>query len=162
MKIYTDGSYNKKISPSTIAYSVIIVREENNDSYIVDVIYGINTDPEYVKLWNVGAEIWAVLVGLDYIISKYNPSTIDIYHDYIGLSEWISGRWKVKNKITASYKNYVKNLMNTHSVTFNHVPGHSNIVLNELADRYASYGTTNYLKFGISSKLENNIHVLKE
>ncbi len=162
MKIYTDGSYNKKISPNTISYSVGVGREENDTTYNIEIIYGVNTDPDYVKLWNVGAEIWAVLVGLDYIIHTYNPKDIIIYHDYIGLSEWISGKWKVKNKITSSYKSYIDNIQNSHSVNFIHVPGHSNILLNEIADKYASIGTLNYLKYGILTKIENNLCVSKE
>ena len=44
MKIYTDGSFNKKLSRNTTAYAAIVITEETNQEYIVDIVYGILTD----------------------------------------------------------------------------------------------------------------------
>ena len=162
MKIYTDGSFDKKRSMSSTAYAAVIVLEETSDEYIVDIIYGVNTDPQYTAMWNVGGEIWAVLVGIDYIIEKYNPNDIALYYDYIGIGRWANESWKANNPITTSYTSYMKNLMKDRSVTYNHIPGHSNIVLNELADEYAKYGTAKYLKTGEVSTLIKNLRVSKK
>lgn len=162
MKIYTDGSFDKKRSMSSTAYSAIIVLDENDSEYIVDIIYGVNTDFGYTSMWNVGGEIWGVLVGVDYMINKYRPKNIEIYYDYIGIGKWATGKWKTNNPTTTSYARYMQNIMKSVQVTYNHIPGHSNIVLNELADEYAKYGTSKYLKTGEVSSIIENIRVPKK
>lgn len=162
MKIYTDGSFNKKLSRNTTAYAAIIIVEENADEYILDVIYGINTDPNYTSMWNVGGEILGVISGVDYAVDHYNPKEITIYHDYIGLSKWVSGEWKAKNQATSSYSRYMKKIKSDRTVTFNKVLGHSNNQLNDLADYYANCGTKNYLETGKELNLITGLHVSKK
>ena len=159
MIIYTDGSFNKKLSKDTTAYAAVIVTAEYPTEYIVDILYGVILDTEYVNMWNVGGEIWAVLAGLDYAISQYNANDIQLYHDYIGLSKWVSGEWKAKNSATISYARYVKNLKKDHSISFIKVTGHSNNQLNDLADEYANKGTKNYLESGKHSTLITGMHI---
>ena len=159
MKIYTDGSFNRKLSKDSTAYAAVIVSDENESEYIVDIVYGVITDPNYTGMWNVGGEIWAVLAGLDYAINKYNPKDISIYYDYIGLGKWVNGEWKTKNPTTESYSRYIKNKMCEHELSFNKVIGHSNVLLNELADKYANYGTTTYLESGKVSTLITGLRV---
>lgn len=159
MKIYTDGSFNRKLSKHSTAYAAVVVVEENTEEYIVDIIYGVLTDSDYTNMWNVGGEIWAILAGLDYAISKYNPREISLFYDYIGLGKWVNGEWKTKNPTTESYARYVKRLMNERSISFNKVIGHSNNLLNDLADEYANYGTKNYLESGKVSTLITGLRV---
>lgn len=161
MKIYTDGSFDKKRSMKSTAYASIIVLEESEDKYIVDVIYGVNTDPNYTAMWNVGGEIWGVLVAMDYATKKYNPNKIELYYDYAGLGNWATGKWKTNNPTTTSYARYMQNLEKSCVITYNQVPGHSNIVLNELADYYAKCGTSKYLKSGEVTSLIENLVVSK-
>ena len=162
MKIYTDGSFNRKLSKDSTAYASVIVVEETPEEYIVDIVYGVITDADYTSMWNVGGEIWSVLVGMDYAITKYNPKDISLYYDYIGLGKWVSGEWKAKNPITESYTRYMKNAMKERSVVFNKVLGHSNILLNELADEYANYGTKNYLESGKMSRFISGLRVSRK
>ena len=159
MILYTDGSYNKKISRDSTAYSAVIVTNESLTEYIVDIIYGVVTDPLYVSMWNVGGEIWGVLAGSDYIINQYKVKDISLYYDYIGLGKWATGEWRTKNPATQSYARYMKNIMNDYNLTLNKVPGHSNILLNEVADKYANNGTKKFLKSGETSTLLRNIHI---
>lgn len=161
MKIYTDGSFDKKRSMNSTAYASVIVLEETDSNYIVDIIYGVNTDPEYTKMWNVGGEIWGVLVAIDYATRQYNPNHIELYYDYAGLGKWAMGQWKTNNRTTSDYARYMKNIENSCKITYNQVPGHSNITLNELADTYAKCGTANYLKSGEVSTLIRNLVVPK-
>ena len=161
MKIYTDGSFDKKRSMKSTAYASVIVLEETDEKYIVDIIYGVNTQPEYTAMWNVGGEIWGVLVAIDYAMTKYNPNKIDLYYDYAGLGHWANGKWKTNNPATSSYARYMQNCAERCTITYNQVPGHSNIVLNELADQYAKYGTTHYLKTGETSSIVKNLIVSK-
>ena len=161
MKIYTDGSFDKKRSMKSTAYASIIILEETDDHYVVDVIYGVNTDPKYTSMWNVGGEIWGVLVAMDYATKKYNPNKIELYYDYAGLGHWATGKWKTNNPATISYARYMQNLASTYIISYNQVPGHSNILLNELADMYAKCGTATYLKTGEVSTLIKDLVVSK-
>ena len=162
MKIYTDGSFNKKLSKNTTAYAAVIITEETNQDYIVDIVYGILTDFAYVNMWNVGGEIWAVLAGIDYAISQYNPKDISLYYDYIGIGKWANKEWKTNNPTTSSYARYMKNTMSERSVTFNKVAGHSNNQLNDLADEYANLGTKVYLETGKISNLVSGLRISKK
>ena len=162
MKIYTDGSFNRKLSKDSTAYAAVIVTDETANEYTVDIIYGVITDPNYTSMWNVGGEIWAVLAGLDYAVSKYNPKEISLYYDYIGLGKWVNGEWKTKNATTGSYARYIENMMKERSVSFNKVTGHTNILLNELADEYANYGTKNYLSSGKVSTLVTGLRISRK
>ena len=161
MKIYTDGSFNRKLAKNSTAYAAVIVVDETDTEYVVDIVYGVITDPAYVGMWNVGGEIWAVLAGLDYAISKYNPNEISLYYDYAGLGNWVNGSWKTKNPATTSYANYVRNVMNERPVAFNKVIGHTNVLLNDLADKYANNGTLNYLKNKEYSSLASGLRISK-
>lgn len=161
MKIYTDGSFDKKRSMKSTAYASVIVLEETNDKYIVDIIYGVNTDPKYTAMWNVGGEIWGVLVAMDYVINQYNPKDIELYFDYAGLGNWATDKWKTNNSTTTNYANYMKNISDSRTITYKQVPGHSNILLNELADKYAKCGTSKYLETGEVSTLITNLVVSK-
>ena len=161
MKIYTDGSFNKKLSKNTTAYAAVIIVEETSTEYVVDIVYGILTDSAYVDMWNVGGEIWGVLAGIDYAINKYNPKEIALYYDYIGIGMWANSKWKTNNPTTASYARYMKNVMNERSVAFNKVAGHSNNQLNDLADEYANLGTKVYLETGKTANLISGKRILK-
>lgn len=161
MKIYTDGSFNRKLSKDTTAYAAIIITEETDTYYVVDIIYGVIADAEYTNMWNVGGEIWAVIAGIDYAIATYNPNEISLYYDYIGLGKWVNGEWKAKNNATSSYARYVKNIMKDRPVAFNKVVGHSNVLLNELADKYANCGTKKYLESKTYSSLATGIKIFK-
>ena len=162
MEIYTDGSFNKKRSMNVSGYSVIIIKEELEDSYLVDIISGVTTEPEYTSMWNVGGEIWAVITGLDYVINKYNPTDIKIYHDYIGLSMWVNDKWKTKKAATYVYAKYVKEFKKSHEITFIHVKGHSNNLLNDVADKYAKLGIDEFLKCGKETFLFPDIRISKK
>ena len=161
MKIYTDGSFNKKLSKNSTAYAAVIVTDETDSEYIVDIVYGVITDKNYVDMWNVGGEIWGVLAAIDYATHKYNPGNICIYHDYIGLSKWPSGEWKAKNPTTMAYTNFIRNTKHDRLVSFIHVAGHSNNLLNDTADEYANKGTETYLNSGKTSTLITGVRIRK-
>lgn len=162
MKIYTDGSFNRKLSKNTTAYAAVVIVEEDASSYVVDIVYGISTDKMYVDMWNVGGEILAVISGIDYALLRYSPKDIQIYHDYIGLREWAIGKWKANKMATQSYANYVKSKIDDAQITFIKVTGHSNNQLNDLADEYANKATENYLKSGKEVSLISGLRVSKK
>lgn len=161
MIIYTDGSFNKKTSKNTTAYAAVIVVEESKFEYNCDIVFGVNTEKEYVDMWNVGGELWAVIAGIDYMIERYHPKNIELYYDYIGIGKWANSEWKTNKNTTAAYVRYMKNIMKDHIVTFNKVTGHSNILLNDIADKYANLGTEVYLKTGKVTSLVTNVVISK-
>lgn len=63
---------------------------------------------------------------------------IKIYHDYEGLSKWISGEWAANSKVGKMYVNIFElKFKDFLDVEFVKVPGHSNIIYNEKADLLA-------------------------
>lgn len=161
MKIYTDGSYNRKISPKTAAYAAAIVVEETNDEYICDIIYGISQDPAYVNLWNVGGEILGVISAIDYVKLTYQPKDITILHDYTGLMQWANLAWQAKTPTTQAYVHYIDTARKECNITFIHVHSHRGNALNEVCDSYANLATRTFLDTGREISLQNMIHISK-
>ena len=150
MIIYTDGSYNRKRAPNVCGYGAVIIREDNPDYYVVDVVFGTTDLAEYSALWNVGGELWAVISGIDYAKEVFNPEDITLFYDYYGIEKWVTGEWRCKTPVTQSYKNYMLSKKDNVKISFSKVKGHSGCLLNELADEYANLGITHYLTTGKS------------
>lgn len=133
--MYTDGSYNKSKFPGYCGYSAIILY--GND---MTIIYGGTNDKYYSDMWNVGGELLAVIMGLNYIEQHYNTSSAHIYHDYIGISNWVNGKWSAKKEQTKDYFKFIKESQKKLKIIFSHVKGHSGDKYNEIADIYAKKG----------------------
>lgn len=139
MKIYTDGSYDKR-KRDACGYGIIIVNSESTTEYDCTILYGKQTLQELIDMWNVGGEIWAVLAGLDYMINTLNLSEIDLFYDYIGIENWANRRWKTNRPATATYQRKMQKFMNAVTIRFHKVAAHTGIALNEVADQYAKAG----------------------
>ena len=141
MIVYTDGSYNRKNYPNFCGFSAIIL---NDDKSLYGILYGGSIEKDYVKLWNVGGEILAIQNVLYYLknLNKFKNSELNIYHDYLGLSEWANRKWKAKNNITKHYVDFIQYYRNYFPINFHLVKGHSNNYFNDLADNYAKRGIT--------------------
>lgn len=128
---FTDGSFDKDLK--RYSYGVQFIQTDGSEAGIC----GYGNNQEYVESNNIIGEIFGVINALDWAISN-NCEKIKIYHDYEGLSKWISGEWNDKSKVAKMYtrlfelkfKDFLK-------VEFVKVPGHSNIIYNEKADRLA-------------------------
>lgn len=158
MKVYTDGSYDKKRSPTTTAFAAVVVKDETPSEYIVDIIFGVQKEP-WVQMWNVGGELCGVITAIDYMQYKYHADNIELYFDYIGIEKWVTGEWKAKNSNTIAYRKHMEKIKEDIPITFIHVPGHSNILLNEVADKYAKYATELYLSEGKEIYLKCDEHI---
>lgn len=148
MQIYTDGSYNKKKNRKICGYGGVIINGED-----ITIIYGAIDDPEYVTMWNVGGELWAVIAAVDYTINHLHATEIDIYYDYNGVEKWVTGEWRAKNPITRGYKKYMNDKQEECKIRFHKVKAHSGMKYNELADKYANKGIELYV--------DNRLHVEK-
>lgn len=129
---YTDGSFNQK--EKRYSYGVVII-DLNLEEHRIN---GYASNPKYVSSKNVSGEIFGVINALDWAISN-EYSKIKIYHDFEGISKWISGEWKSNSKVSTMFVNlYKMKFSDLLTVKFEHVKGHSNNKYNEIADLLAN------------------------
>lgn len=128
---FTDGSYDKDLN--RYSYGVKFIKPDGSE----DDICGYGSNPEYIESNNIIGEIFGVINALDWAISN-EFEKVRIYHDYEGLSKWISGDWNANSKVARMYTSiYDYKFMDFLEVEFEKVPGHSNIIYNEKADQLA-------------------------
>jgi ribonuclease HI len=161
MDIYTDGSFQKKLTSEASGWAAIVVKEARPDSYLVDVYYGVITEPDYTKMWNVGGEVYAAIVAIDLAKNFYNPSSLHIYHDYVGLFGWANGKWQPKNIITRGFREFVRKERGNRPIDFHCVKGHRGLLLNEVADFYAGLGVKEYKVIGQTQKTIRDKIIMK-
>lgn len=128
---FTDGSFDKELN--RYSYGVVFILPDGTEQNIC----GYGSNKEYIESNNVIGEIFGVINAFDWAISN-GFEKIKIYHDYEGLSKWLTGEWKTKAKASQmfvelfrlKFEGFIK-------VDFVKVPGHSNIVYNVKADELA-------------------------
>ena len=128
---FTDGSFDKDLK--RYSYGVQFILPDGTESDIC----GYGSNPEYIDSNNIIGEIFGVINALDWAISN-EYKKIKIYHDYEGLSKWISGEWTASSKVGKMYVNIFESKFKDFlEVEFVKVPGHSNVIYNEKADQLA-------------------------
>lgn len=147
LHIYTDGSHIK--GGGYIGYgayceykSVKYYLSGNIDDKILSD-YGITN----TVVSNPTAEFLAFAEVIK-IISSINVK-ITFFIDYIGVSNWMSGKWKTKASYIKKIKDVTNDIIkkNNLSVDVKHVPGHSGNYGNDQADLMAK-SETNINTFG--------------
>jgi len=133
-EVYTDGSYcNGRYS-----YGYAFIK----DGQIVLESNGVGDDLEAAKMRNVAGEIAAVQHAVEK--AKTLDVRIRIYHDYSGISLWVTGDWQAKNKFTQAYVAFMRAHRGLYE--FEKVTGHSGDRFNDYVDRLAKEA------LGISTK----------
>jgi len=124
--IYTDGACS--VNTRRVGWGVYIKGEE------------INLSRNLEDTTNNQMEMTAVIEALKYYKTRQN---ITIYSDSIyvikGITEWISG-WKKKDWKKVKNKDLwveIDRLNQFHNVSWKHVPAHSGVEGNEIADKLA-------------------------
>lgn len=135
MKFYVDGSYNS--ITKKIGYGIVIVTDKNND---IKNCFGEVTDAGMSTMRNVAGEITAAMKAVEY--AKENKiDSIEIYYDYQGIENWVTGSWQAKNQYTQNYASFMRVAMKYMSITFYKVSAHTGDKYNELADELAKKAT---------------------
>ena len=129
---YVDGSFTLK-NPTKYGCGIILIEPNGNE---IEFSYA-NDNAEAVKLRNVAGELSASMKAMVEAIEMGYEELI-IYHDYTGVSAWITEDWRCKNDITKAYKNfYEKSVKSKLEVHFVKVKGHSGDEYNERVDKLA-------------------------
>lgn len=84
----------------------------------------------------VTGEIFAVMFGINECLER-EIKEIEIYFDYLGIREWVTGAWKAKNTQTQNYRDLMRDVQKEIDVRFIKVKAHSGNYFNDLADRLA-------------------------
>ena len=128
---FTDGSYDKELN--RYSYGVAIILPDGTEQDIC----GYGSNKEYIDSDNIIGEIFGVINAVDWAISN-GYEKIKIYHDYEGLSKWLTGEWNAKAKASQMFVSLYKTKFEDFvKAEFVKVPGHSNVIYNEKSDRLA-------------------------
>lgn len=133
-EVYTDGSFCK----GRYSYGYAFIK----DGEVVFESNGVGEDLEAAIMRNVAGELAAVVHAVEK--AKTLNARILIYHDYSGVSHWVTGAWQAKNKFTQAYVAFMKAHHGLYE--FRKVAGHSGDQFNDYVDRLAKEA------LGISSK----------
>lgn len=143
---FTDGSYDKNLH--RYSYGVVLILPNKTE----ESICGYGTNQEYLDSNNIIGEIFGVINALDWAISN-GYQKIKIYHDYEGVSRWITGEWSTKAKVSQMYVSlYKKKFEDFIQIEFVKVPGHSNVAYNEKADELAKTALNDRKKVAIQGE----------
>lgn len=126
--IYSDGSYNDELKLSS--YGVVYLQNKIPELYNS----GIVDDKNGTR--NVIGEITGVLEGLKYAHYK-KKKKVYIYHDYEGLSKWVSKEWKLTSADAFYYIEELEKYKNEIEIEFVKVRAHSGEKYNEICDKLA-------------------------
>lgn len=134
---FTDGSYKKELR--RYSYGVKLICPDGTN----DELCGFGDNEEYVESMNIVGEVFGVINALDWAISN-SYDKIKIYHDYEGISKWISGEWNAKSGVALMFKHlFDSKFKDLLEVVFEKVPGHCNIRYNCIADSLARAALAN-------------------
>lgn len=159
---FVDGSFDKILK--RYSYGVVLIKPNGNE----ESLCGHGNKEEYVESNNVIGEIFGVINALDWAVSN-SFEKIKIYHDYEGLSKWVSGEWSAHSKVSQMYLNVYRNkFQDVLSINFSKVPAHSNVSYNERADQLAKSALIEKQKiaiqgdnwYSISSITEDDFRVI--
>lgn len=128
---FCDGSFDKELN--RYSYGVIIIGGDHTGTPLC----GYGSNPKYIVSNNIIGEIFGVINALDWAVSN-GYEKIKIYHDYEGLSKWLSGEWNAGTDASKMYASlYHTKFEGVIDVVFEKVKGHSNNPYNDKADALA-------------------------
>lgn len=137
LEAYVDGSFDSKTGVYGGGVVVLI------DGVPKPFMYKQSgNNPEAAQMANISGELLAAVSAIE-IAMQLNAESIKIYHDYVGIANWVKqpneeGFWKAKKPLTRTYAGLVRDARNSGlKIFFEHVRAHTGVEYNELADRLA-------------------------
>lgn len=127
---YVDGSYSPQLHKAS--YGIVLLYQGGTYEFCGLV----PSQKELLALRNIAGEITAAQRVTEYCLERNIPS-LDIYHDYKGISCWVTKEWKAHNPFTKQYSKNMREYMNRISIRFFKVKAHSGDVYNNQADKLA-------------------------
>ncbi len=139
---FCDGSYEDALN--RYSYGVVLIDEEEETS-----LCGFGSNLKYISSKNIIGEIFGVINALDWAVSN-GYSKVKIYHDYEGLSKWLSGEWQAKSDVAKMFLSiYQMKFDEVLEVQFEKIKGHSNNRYNDKADSLAKSALQERTKIAI-------------
>lgn len=141
IEVYTDGSHFKhaKNTMNSLGYGAYL-NYESQQFFIAGKINPMilhKYDIPHMLISNPTAEFIGFAEALTNL--PKTKKTIIFYSDYIGIKHWMEGTWKAKEIYIKNIRDYCNKYIkyNQLNVIFQHIPGHSGIYGNEVADSLA-------------------------
>lgn len=138
LHIYTDGSHIKP--DGAIGYGAWCQYENKNYSLSGKI------DDDFLLSYNIINKVsnpTAEFIAFHQVLTKLEKIKtkvlVTFYIDYVGVIKWMSGAWKAKQPHIQKVKNKCDQILkNTiHSIKYVHVPAHSGVYGNVMADKLA-------------------------
>lgn len=126
---YVDGSCIRSLG--VYGYGGFI---RTDDKYII--LHGSGSDPKYAKHLNVTGEVLGAVSAVRSAV-RHGIKEINLYYDYDGIENWITGGWRAKTILAQEYCSAMEILTQKIKIHYIHVDGHSGIQGNEIADALA-------------------------
>lgn len=140
-EVYVDGSYSPEVE--NYAAGAVILK----DGHIVEEICLLGQNPALAKEMgqskdfssarNVAGECLGMVQALKYVLEQNEEKAVVAYYDYLGLSAWLDGSWKVESDTAIEYSRQMESLLKELDVTFVKVEAHTGVKYNERADQLA-------------------------
>ena len=140
---YVDGSFKEVKGVGAFYASAAIIAPEGSNNWAQ--MTKVSAD-ELISMRNVAGEIMAVMLVMEHCLNTLNLKQGDyvlLHYDYAGIENWVKpagspGYWRCKNPTTQAYRDYMQRVVGPRfKVEFDHTPGHTGIVGNEIVDRLA-------------------------
>ncbi len=128
---FCDGSYDE--ARNRYSYGVLLIEKELQEHEVC----GSSNNTKYTSSNNIIGEILGAINAMDWAVSN-GYDKLKIYHDYEGLSKWLSREWEARSEAAKMFVSvYTNKYSDLLSVTFEKVAGHSNNKFNDKADELA-------------------------
>lgn len=133
LKIYVDGSYDH--GTHSYAFGAVVLAGE--ELIKVSQAYKPSDDIWNARsMHNVAGEIMGAAYAMEYARLKGYKS-LNIFHDYEGISKWCTGEWRATKEFTQMYQALYKEAASFVDIKFTKVAAHTGNKYNEMADSLA-------------------------
>lgn len=127
VETYVDGSFNE----TGVAGAVVIPSSEEE-------LFFYTSEPLLIPYRNVSGEVLAALLAVS-LAGQRSARELIVHHDYTGLAEWYSGRWKAKSPLARFFQEQLRVLTSSLrlKIEFRKVTAHAGNIWNTRADKAA-------------------------